>query len=257
MWAVVTGASSGIGEAYARRLARDGYDVALVGRSAERLAIVGAAVREGGVQARVASADLSSVAGVEAVEQLIRELEPAFFVHAAGFGIPGTFASTPLEDELAMVAVHVTAAVRLARAALPRMVAAQTGSVVLVSSIGAFLARPGDSVYCGSKAFLVRFAQALSGELPAGVRVQALCPGFTRTRFHDRSPYSATAVRDAIPAWMWASPEEVVDSSQRALARGRVVHVPGAWNRLLATAGSLGLGAPLARILETRLAKRV
>jgi short-subunit dehydrogenase len=253
MWALVTGSSSGIGEAYARRLAQEGYDLALVGRSEERLGIVGAAIRNGGREARVLCADLSTPDGLGATEQTIRELRPAFLVHAAGFGVPGPLVSLPLDDELGIIAVHITAAVRLTRVALPAMTEAGAGRMVLVSSIGAFLARPGDALYCGSKAFLVRFAQAVSAEVPDGVRIQALCPGFTRTRFHDRPAYSAVPVRDAIPAWMWASPEDVVDSSMRAFARRRVVHVPGAWNRLLAAAGTLGFGASLAELLDRRL----
>ncbi len=136
-----------------------------------------------------------------------------------------------------MVRVHDEAALRLVRAILPGMVARGRGGIVLVSSIGAFTPGPGNATYCATKAFLNLFAESVQAELDgSGVRVQALCPGFTRTEFHD-SAELARFDRAAIPGPLWMSADAVAAESLAALRRGRgVVYVPGRRNRALVTA---------------------
>jgi uncharacterized protein len=153
-------------------------------------------------------------------------------VSNAGFGIGLEFARAGIEGQLAMVDVHAAAALRLIHAALPLMLRQGSGTIVTVASLAAFLPLPRSAVYCGTKAFLNAFTQSLAMEVRGlGIHVQSLCPGLVDTDFHRRGtrrrvvPRSRGLIR-------WATAEEVVDRSFRDLARGRVLCVPGFWNRV-------------------------
>jgi short-subunit dehydrogenase len=257
--ALITGASSGIGEAFARRLAAGGSDLLLVARRAERLDALAETLRlRFAVRVEICVEDLSDAAGVRRVERRIHELPTLdLLVNNAGFGLPGRFVETPVERSLEMVQLHLHAALRLCHAALPGMIAQGRGGLINVASIGAFLPRPGDATYCATKAFLSAFSQALQGELAgSGVRVQVLCPGFTRTGFYDDPRYTGYDIERSVPAFLWMQPEAVVAHSLRDLARHRVLSVPGFWNRLLLALARLGGTGALLRILERRLPDR-
>ena len=254
--ALITGASSGIGTAFARRLAACQYDLVLVARRKERLANLATELRQQShVDVEVLVADLSRPGDIEHIERRIGELgDLDLLVNNAGFGIPGTFVENPVERYLEMIAVHVLASVRLSHAALPGMIARGRGAIINLSSIGAFLTGPADESYCATKAYLLVFSRALQAELNGtGVRVQALCPGFTSTEFHDRPAYERYDIRARIPKGLWMSADEVVDRSLSALARGRVICVPGFKNRMLVLLARMGLAPLLARMLESRL----
>ena len=168
----------------------------------------------------------------------------------AGFGIPGKFAETQVDRHLAMMHVHVLASVRFGRAALPGMLARGRGAIINVSSIGAFMPKPGDVTYCATKAYLNTFSEALQAELRGtGVRIQALCPGFTRTEFLDNPEYEKHQVKTRIPEVLWMSAEEVVEQSLDALGQGRVVCVPGFKNRLIVALARAGLTNLLLKVL--------
>ena len=224
--ALITGASSGIGAEYARQLARAGYDLILVARRRERLESLAEALRtEHGVMVEVLPADLSLPEEAARVAARIVSL-PAldFLINNAGFGRSGDFAGSDLEGQLAMAHVHVDATLRLTRAALPGMLARGRGAVVNVASVMAFYPLPGSATYVATKSALVGFTRSLHTELQGtGVRVQALCPGFTRTEFHDAANM---AIRQA-PGFAWLSPEKVVAHSLRDLAADAAVSVPG------------------------------
>ena len=236
--ALITGASSGLGATYARQLAAQGYNLILVARRRERLAALAAELEERhAVDAQVLAADLSTTDGVERVQERIAEL-PALdvLVNNAGFGIVDEFARGELDRHLDMIHVHVIASVRLCRAALPGMIARGRGSIINVSSLSAFIPL-GNVTYAGTKAYLVAFSRALQIELAGtGVRVQALCPGFTYTGFHDTPELAASFDRAQIPRLLWMPADRVVAASLRALKRRgrRVVYVPGWQNRLFA-----------------------
>jgi uncharacterized protein len=226
--ALITGASSGIGAAFAGRLAAAGYDLMLVARRRDRLeALAAALVREHGPQAEVLAADLACAADLARVEERIAaagSLE--VLVNNAGFGTRGRFAETDVVSQDRMHRLHVLAPVRLTRAALPGMIARRKGSVVNVSSVAAFAPNPGNVSYCATKAWMNRFTEGLHLELRSAgspVRVQALCPGYTVTEFHA----AMGAGRDHVPPGWWMSAEDVVDASLRGLARGKLVVVPG------------------------------
>jgi hypothetical protein len=230
---LVTGASSGIGQAYARKLASMGYDLILVARRRERLEALAAELRTAdGVGARVLPADLATDAGVATVERVIAATDDlAVLVNNAGFGAAGTFARGDLERHLAMVRVHVEAVIRLTRAALPGLLAQGRGAIVNVSSLMSFYPIYGGSTYAGSKCYLRAFTEALHQELMGtGVRAQSLCPGFVRTELQD----VAEIQKLPLPDFVWMSPEAVVEGSVRDLARDQVISVPGWWYRVLA-----------------------
>jgi hypothetical protein len=242
--AVVTGASSGIGEAFARRLAREGYDLLLIARRRERLETLAAQLRQRhDVAVDVMSADLAQPADIERAAQHIGRLDHlTLLVNNAGFGTVGQFAQTDIGGQVGMIQVHVLAPVCLARAALPQLIRRQ-GALVNVSSISAFMPFGGSVVYSAVKAFLNKFTLTLREELRGtGVRVQAVCPGFTLTEFHD-----ALGGRPPIPAPLWMSAEAVVDCSLRDLARGRVICVPGVLNQAIVLMAQV-LPRPLFRV---------
>lgn len=226
--AVVTGASSGIGEAFARRLAADGTDLVLVARSADalrRLADELGARSDATVE--VCPADLATPDGCDTVAtRLGDDTAPVdLLVNNAGIGTSGAFGSIDLQREVDLIALNVTAVVRLTHAAVERMRAQGRGGIINVSSLSAFQPYPFGANYGASKAYVTSFSKALHTELAGtGVGVLALCPGFTRTNFQS----SAGISRTPIPDWLWLQPEEVVDEGLAALAAGRSVRVPGA-----------------------------
>jgi short-subunit dehydrogenase len=253
--ALVTGASGGIGAAFARELASRGYDLVLVARREERLAALAAELRERhAISAEVLAADLSQPADVERVAQRIAGLETLeMLINNAGFGTTGRFFKVDLARHLDMIHVHVVASVRFCQAALPGMVARGRGAIVNVASVAAFFPLVGNAMYSATKRFLVTFSQALQMELAGtGVKVQALCPGFTHTEFHD-APEFERFRRTSIPRFAWMSAEDVVAGSLGALKRNRVVYIPGFKNRLLvALAGGGGLASHLLAVMAGR-----
>jgi short-subunit dehydrogenase len=226
---MVTGASSGIGAAFARRLAREGFSLILVARRLHPLQQLASEL--GGAETLAADLTLpEDLARVEARIASAGELE--LLVNNAGFGTRGRFWETPFEGQLSMHQLHVMATMRLTRAALAAMVPRARGGVINVSSVAAFGQSPGSVSYCATKAWMNSFTEGLDLELRATgspVRVQALCPGFTVTGFHDAMGMS----RQGIPAWLWLRAEDVVDASLRGLARGQLFVVTGAIYKLV------------------------
>jgi hypothetical protein len=226
--ALVTGASAGIGAAYARRLAAQGYDLLLVARRADRLRTLAAELATRyGVLAEPLPADLIKDADLKAVEDRIaREERLEFLLNNAGFGASGRFYESPVEIQDAMHRLHVMATLRLAHAALRAMTARGKGAVVNVSSVAAFIARPGSISYHATKAWMNSFTEGLYLELKQArspVRVQALCPGYTLTEFHDVMGVD----RKLAPASFWTPVARVVDASLEGLKRGKLFVVPG------------------------------
>jgi len=226
--ALVTGASAGIGAAYARRLAAQGYDLILVARRVDRLKELAAELaRRHGVLAEPLPADLIKEAELKTVEDRIAHEDCLeFLLNNAGFGAGGRFFESPLEVQDAMHRLHIMATMRLSHAALRKMTARRKGAVVNVSSVAAFIAGPGSISYHATKAWMNSFTEGLYLELKrAGspVRVQALCPGYTVTEFHDVMGFD----RGRVPASMWTPVEQVVDASLEGLKRGKLFVVPG------------------------------
>ena len=238
--ALITGATSGIGAEYARQLAARGYALVLVARDAERLAATARALAGAhGVAVDVIAADLATDAGVDAVIARIAEggSDEAraidVLVNNAGFGTKGSLVNADAAAQEAMVRLHVLAVHRLTHAVLPPMARRGRGAIVTVSSVASFLTSPGNVNYCATKAYQ-RFAmQALAPEVASrGIYVQAFCPGFTRTEFHQRAEMSTTI----IPSILWMDAERAVRASVEAMARrAPTTVIPGLLNRCLVT----------------------
>ena len=229
--ALVTGASSGIGLAFAERLARDGWNLVLVARSRERLEELAKSLRsDPGVEVEVLVADLIAPEGRTAVEDRIRRDTPNLLVNNAGFGTTGRFAELDPQGEEDEIQLNVLALTRLTRAALPAMLERGAGSIVNVSSLAGLGPSPFNATYGATKSFVNSFTEAVAAEIRgSGVRIQVLLPGFTRTEFQQRAGFDATAV----PSAAWMLPEDVVAASLKGLERGQLVCVPGLGNQLL------------------------
>jgi len=245
--AFITGASSGIGAAFARALAERGFNLVLTARRSQRLAELSAELSSRyGVECTILTADLADPLELERLAAALQAMPAVvLLVNNAGFGTAGSFTAVEPQRHTAMVAIHNLAAVRLTHAALPAMLRRGAGAIINVSSIASFATIPGNSVYGASKHFLNRFSQTLALELRgSGVVVQALAPGYTFTEFHNRDEFAAYPLH-RIPDFLWASADEVVRQSLAALGKGPVVFIPGLANRILALGASLPLAGPV------------
>jgi short-subunit dehydrogenase len=236
-WAVVTGASSGLGRGLAARLADRGMSLVLTGRNETRLDEVAHQIRRAapGVKVELVAADLWTRAGVSALLDHVGNRPIEVLVNNAGFGNSGPFAEADPDREADEVAVDVSAVVALTRAFLPGMLARGSGGILNVASTIAFQPAPYQAVYGVSKAFVLSFSQALWAEArAAGVAVTALCPGPTRTGFVDA--LGANVGHTAIYRRLGA-PEPVIKAGLRALDKGRAVVIPGLRNKVLTASG--------------------
>lgn len=230
--ALVTGASAGIGAAFAHSLARRGYDLALTARRAARLEALAAELRAAhGVNVLTVAADLARPEAPKALLGAIADQgrQVDALINNAGYGLPGVYAETAWADQAAFVQVMVTAPCELAHGVLDGMRARRFGRIVNVASVAGLVPpAAGHTLYAASKAFLVRFSQSLHLETALdGVHVSALCPGFTYTEFHDANGTRERAA-SSTPKWIWMSADDVADAGWRAVEANRPVCVPGA-----------------------------
>jgi len=258
-WALVTGASAGIGREFCRQLAARGYGLVLVARREERLRDLARELEERhGVESRVIAADLGEPGAPAALARRLKDdgLDVEFLVNNAGYGVPGKLVDVAWDTHETFLQVMVTAVCDLTWRLMPGMLERRRGFIINVASVaGLTPGTAGHTLYGASKAFLVKFSESLAREgAPAGVRVSALCPGFTYSEFHD-----VTGTRDRVsqlPGWMWLEAEEVVaygiDAVQRE--RPRVVAVPGGVYRFIVWLA--GACPPLGRWLANRNAHR-
>jgi len=233
--AFITGASSGIGLSFAKQLARQGFNLILLARRKERLkAIASELESQNSIHCDIIQADLSETGDIKKTADYIRQInELDVLVNNAGFATLGYFADVPVERALGMMNVHLTATVQFTHAAIGGMLKRKRGAIINVSSIGSFVLSPGNVVYDATKSFLNTFSENLKLEMNDGdIRIQALCPGFTRTEFHESGDFR-NYDRNAIPDSMWMSPDEVVSLSLKALGKNRkIVYIPG-WKKRL------------------------
>lgn len=225
--ALVTGASAGIGKEFCERLAARGYDLVVVAREGNRLeALKRDLEQRHGVAVEAFPADLTIDTDVSLVaERLTRSPQLSLLVNNAGFGTRGFLADASPAQQEAMLRLHTVAPMRLSQAALPGLLKNGKGGIVNVSSVASFLYSAGNVNYCATKAYLTTFSEGLAAELVGtGVQVQALCPGFTRSEFHQRMEADISQ----LPRWMWLSAAQVVETSLWSLERnGPVICIPG------------------------------
>lgn len=232
--AIVTGASSGIGEQLAEILARRGYQVVLVARSADRLDELAARL---GPQAHPLPADLSDRAARANLPDRVAGLGliPDILINNAGLSTLGLVAKSVPEQEVNLVEVDVAAVVDLCSRFLPGMVDRGRGAVLNVASVAAFGPLPGQAAYGGAKAFVLSYTHSLRGELRGtGVSVTALCPGPVDTGFGEAAGFKKEEAEAALPRVMWIPADKVAQAGIDGLAAGKAVVVPGRVNRIAA-----------------------
>jgi uncharacterized protein len=250
--AVITGASSGIGEALARELARRGHGVTLVARRADPLDRLATELGASGVQANVLVADLSDRDARAGLLGRITDhgLIPDILVNNAGFSTLGPVAASDPATETNMIEVDVVAVADLCSRFLPGMVERARGAVLNVASTGAFQPLPGQAAYGAAKAFVLSYSESLSGELKgSGVQVTVLCPGPVETGFGERAGVSKEDAEAALPKFLWETADMVARAGVEGLAKGRVVVIPGGANRVGAVLGHLAPNRLLVPIL--------
>ena len=233
--AVVTGASSGIGEAIARELVGRGHGVTLVARRAEKLEALATELRGRGVRAEVLAADLSDRRQRAELAGRVTDLglTPDILVNNAGLSTLGPVAKSDPDAELNMIEVDVVAVADLCSRFVPGMVERGRGAVLNVASTAAFQPLPGQAGYAAGKAFVLSYTRSLQGELRgSGVTATALCPGPVHTGFGETAGFAKDDAESALPRFMWETPEAVAKNAVDAMAKGRVVAIPGAANRI-------------------------
>jgi short-subunit dehydrogenase len=248
--ALVTGATAGIGAAFARRLARESYELILVARDADRLARNAQELIDAhGVTVETIVADLVDEAARATVEERLadRARPVDLLVNNAGMGLGKTFQEVAPDHLDYLLRLNVLSVVRLAKAAVGGMVERRSGAILNVSSVAGFFPY---GTYSATKAFVTSFSQSLAIELDGtGVRVMALCPGFVRTEFHAR----AGIVRDEAPGWSWLKADDVVDAALRGWRGGQVVIIPDVrYKAVVAVGRRLPLGALSAVLRRSR-----
>ena len=227
-WALVTGATAGIGESFTRLLASKGYNIALVARDEARLHERAAGLREKyGIQTFVLPADLATKSGVKSVEKYIQSYEIEVLINNAGFGINKAFTVSDLGDEQDLLNVLVRTPMRLMHVILPGMKERKSGTIINVSSVAGFIA---GGTYSAAKSYLTVLSESLNTELKgSGVIVSALCPGFTRTEFHQRGRMKMKG----LPSFMWLNADKLVAQSWKDAQAHQPVSVPGWQYKLL------------------------
>ena len=227
-WALVTGATAGIGESFTRLLASKGYNIALVARDEVRLHERAGGLREKyGIQTFVLAADLATKSGVKSVEKYIQSYEIEVLINNAGFGINKAFTASDLGDEQDLLNVLVRAPMRLMHVILPGMKERKSGTIINVSSVAGFIA---GGTYSAAKSYLTVLSESLHTELKgSGVTVSALCPGFTRTEFHQRGRMKMKG----LPSFMWLNADKLVAKSWKDARAAKPVSIPGWQYKLL------------------------
>jgi short-subunit dehydrogenase len=256
--AVITGASSGIGKAYALFLAAGGYDLLLVARREDILEQLKGDIKEKfGVETSFLTADLSNREGVNLLLGEIKNRNVSVLVHAAGFGTRGHLVDLPSDVLEKQIYLHSIAGTLLARAVLPGMKKQNHGIIVFISSLAAFLTTAEYPVYSATKSYLNTLAIGLRDELAGTeVKVQAVCPGLTRTGFMHTEYYKEFDY-SAVPEMFWMDPEEVVDISWRRLThRYKPVIIPGRMNRMFLNMLQFPILGNLLRALMGRASRR-
>jgi uncharacterized protein len=250
--AAITGASSGLGAVFARKLAAQGYDLLLIARRHDRLQQLGAELaRAHGIAAETLAADLALLEDIDRVaERLGAEPRLELLINNAGFGTKQRYWEAPLEQQAAMHRVHIDATMRLSHAALLSMVARDRGAIINVSSVAGFFRSPANVSYCATKSWMNAFTEGLYLELATAgsqVTVQALCPGFTYTSFHDVMGVD----RAEVASWLWMKADDVVDASLAALPSRKLYVVPG-WKYRFVVALATKLPAAVRLRMEAR-----
>lgn len=252
---LITGASSGIGEAFARRLAREGHNLLLVARSRDKLSLICEELAgRHQIKAFFLAVDLAAPGADEKVLRFTEEsgLEVTWLINNAGIGSMGDFAALPLGRELEMIDLNIRAVVSLTHRFLPQMRGRKSGVIVNVSSAAGFQPVPFMATYAATKSFVTAFSEALAEEnRPCGVQVMALCPGSTETAF-----FRNAGIERSLSFKGQQTPEQVVETALRAVRRRRIKAISGLSNWIVARASNFVPNALITRIVAAPLRGR-
>jgi len=227
--AVISGASAGLGLCFAKKLAEYGFDLVLIARRKDRLQDIATRLEsEHSIRCEIIPADLALVEDIEKVADRIKQISDLdILINNAGFATLGNFADVPVEKDIRMIHVHMKASVQFTYAALQIMRKRNQGIIINVSSIGSYILTTGNVLYDATKSFLNTFSENLSLELQGlGIKIQALCPGFMSTEFHESGDLK-NFDKSVIPDSSWMTPESVVAQSLKALEKNKTIFIPG------------------------------
>ena len=249
-WALVTGATAGIGESFTRLLASQGFNIVLVARDHARLLERAEFLKSTyQVETAVIQADLSLDSGCAIVEQYLTENEIEVLVNNAGFGIKYAFTTSSIVAEEELLNVLVRAPMRCMHVVLPKMKERNSGTIINVSSVASFIA---GGTYSAAKSYLTVHTESLHTELSkTNINISALCPGFTHTEFHQRGKMKMSG----LPKFMWLEADRVVSESWRAAERGKAICIPGWQYKVLSTIARFG-PRPLVRKIGIKVRAR-
>jgi len=231
--AIITGATSGIGKAFAQQFAENGFNLVITGRRPEELTNVAQKLSTAyNIIVSTFIGDLKDPRIRLNLCKLIKETENVdVLVNNAGFGIDRPFYGTSITDISSMISTHIVATTEITHAVLPEMIRKRKGTIINVSSLGAFIPGLTRSMYLATKSFVHYFTESLSMEVRQfGIKVQSLCPGMTSSDFHRN--HNNTELEKKFELIKFMSPKEVVDQSMRALKKGRVLCIPGVLNKM-------------------------
>jgi len=239
--AIITGATSGIGASFAKKLASQGYDLFITGRRIDIIQkLADKLSKKYKIKVKIIIAELSNNNHIEKLVRFIHKLKNIdILVNNAGFGLFEYFSEVPIDDCEKMIYVHCLAAIKLIHAVIPKMIKQGYGSIINVSSLAAVCPVKKDAVYSGTKSFLNTFSESLNMELGnKGIIIQSLCPGFTSTDFHKKIKINSEDMKK-LRHFKWMSADEVVEYSLKCLRKNKVICIPGWRNRILVKLTSL------------------
>lgn len=248
-WALITGASSGIGRQFAITLAKNGYDIVAVARRRELLETLSVEVSVFGRETKIVVADLSTSSGVESVVDAARKVD--FLVLNAGVTRAARVGTTNVDEIEKLNMLLATGVVQVCEAILPEMMKRKTGDVVIVSSIAAFTPMPKSALYAAAKTYVMSYGRSMNLEVrDSGVRVCVVCPGYVRTDIHEKA--GLAHLRERVPNFLWVDASDVVTSAQRGLKKNKSVIIPGLVYRLARPFLGLGLAQKIWRRTTSR-----
>jgi len=248
-WALITGASSGIGRQFAITLAKNGYDIVAVARRRELLETLSVEVSVFGRETKIVVADLSTSSGVESVVDAARKVD--FLVLNAGVTRAARVGTTNVDEIEKLNMLLATGVVQVCEAILPEMMKRKTGDVVIVSSIAAFTPMPKSALYAAAKTYVMSYGRSMNLEVrDSGVRVCVVCPGYVRTDIHEKA--GLAHLRERVPNFLWVDASDVVTSAQRGLKKNKSVMIPGLVYRLARPFLGLGLAQKIWRRTTSR-----
>ncbi|MFP4385189.1 MAG: SDR family NAD(P)-dependent oxidoreductase [Spirochaetia bacterium] len=255
--AFITGATSGIGLAFAKKLAAEGYDLILTGRREEKIRKEAHAIEQAsGVKTDIITGDLTDDSVIEEYIRNIRNQQNLdVLINNAGFGVSDYFTDQPGRVWKDMIKVHIEVPVLLMNAAMEVMKKRKIGIIINISSLASFFPLPKSAIYSAAKLFINTLTEAVSLEEQENIIFKAVCPGFTRTDFHRNMSDTEKEIREN-PIFKWMQPEDIVRETWKRLHRGKVIIIPGRRYRFLKAAASLVPSFLYRKIMTSKRGRR-